>query len=536
MNNNTILQPNQKQRNLFWGAVSNPTPGKRWIIVDYDGSAIVSATAYEYSKVWGLYVTGTENDIKLGIYRKIEEEYKDDEKNLNNFVDYGNCPLLNITYEDWVQSAVELTKKIIQQLSDEKNCTLVFLSSHDLWDMPKRLGDIYEKLGINPANYPPRTQVSEVEEIGKQKISKGEVREKAAIDAGYYVLAIRKEKKGYQLIRKCLCQAGTPLDVSKNNGKNQVKSLAVEPFLESPAHYDLIITKENKKGKPHTLVSVTRAETANKQLKLTATFEPLKEEPGWQIQGITSLRKLSNVKSIPPITIKSDRQPLQLAVLFDATIKEDHVEPLKAKLIAMVKNIAAANPSAKFGLAVYGDYSETFGEASFKVRSDIPADFRTAKEWDETFNDKAQRMQPVDFMSALDQGLARMELFPWEPAAEKHILLLFGSPPHPENNPRRAVFNLPFTPAQKNWRHQLEKFKDHYNINISAIHLPKAAKAVEIKEEIDYFCERLKAFNYKGEGIEQIEQIETGILKDSEATYRLEPDTYHIPVIREEQQ
>lgn len=534
MSNQTFYPPNLQQSTLFLGAVNNPPPGKSWIIITFDGTCIATAVAFQYSKIWGLYVSGTVKNEKLNAFQKIENKYDREKEKIKKYVEFANCPPLNITFSDWVQSASETARKVILQLSQEKKCTVIFLSTHPLWAKPERILKIYEKLQLNRADYPDLTLVQDVEERGKRLIGQSQLLQVPTIDANYHLMVIKKDPTGYQLTRECILKAGTPLEFSPNSKKNKSKNLEVAPFPQSSNQYHLFITRES--NKKHSLVSVTRVVTDKKKLKLALGFEPVAENPELLIQEVREITLLQDIDTIPAISIKSRQPPLQVAVLVDATMPEDQVEPVKEKLIAMAQTIADAHSSAQFGLAVYGDYTDKLGKADFEVDHTIPTEFFPISGWVKVCKERVKRVKPADFMAALDQGLIRMELFPWDNQAKKHLILIFSSPPHPHKEPDRPVSRLHFTHAQKNWNQLLEKFEIKYKINISAVYIPKKARREEIQQEINFTCSRMKAFDFKGQGLQLIDEISPPILKEVEMQYYLEPDTYHIPIIPGENQ
>lgn len=534
MSNQNFYPPNLQQHSLFRGAVNHLQPGKRWIIITFDGTCIVTAAAFQYSKIWGLYVTGNVENEKLSVFQKIEENFKTDKEKTKNYVEFANCPPLNISFLDWVQSAADTAQKAIHQLSQGKKCMVIFLSSHPLWAKPDRIVKIYEKLRLNSADYPDLTLVSDVEKRGNQELKQGQVPKSPAVDANYYLMVIKKNQPGFQLARECIFQAGTPLEFSPNSRKNKSRDLEIAPFIQNSNQYHLFITRES--DTKHSLVSVTRVVTDKKKLKLALCFEPVAENPELLIQEAREITPLQDINSIPTIFIKSHQPPLQVAVLFDATMPEDQVEPVKEKLIAMAQTIAAAHSTAQFGLAVYGDYSDKLGKADFEINNAVPTEFFPISQWVKVFKEQVKRVKPADFMSAMDQGLIRMELFPWDNQAKKYLVLIFSSPPHPHKEPNRPVSRLPFTHAKKNWNQLLEKFKIKYHINISVVYIPKKAKMEEIQQEIKFTCSRMKTFDFKGQGLHRIDEIPSPILKEVEMQYYLEPDTYHIPIIPGENQ
>lgn len=533
---NTFYPPHQQQLHLFRGAVTNPTPGKRWVILTFDGTHIKTAVAYKYSNMWGLFVAGEVENRELGVYQAIKAKSKGDGQKLNRYVDFGNCPP-SVAFEDWAQSAADAALQIVHRLSGGKKCSVVLLSTHPLWAGETRMRRIYKKLRMKPADLPlpPSFLTSEVEEKGRQ-ISKGSVPESAAADADYYLLGVKKESTGFRLTRACMCRAGTPLVFSKNSSRNRCKPLQVVPFTENSDQYDLFLTR--KKGNSHSFVSAGRVVTGEKPLKPTLQFEPGEEVPTLHA-GDTIIKPL-NIKSIPNITIKPERQPLQVAVLIDATMPEDQVEPAKEKLITMAQTIAFTNPDARFGLSLYGDYSESNRNAEFTVRS--PGNlFLPASQWTKLCKQEIKHITPADFMTALDQGLNHVDaLFKSsDPKAQRHLVLIFSSTPHPKNEPKRDIYKSPFTPADNDWKIVLEKLKLYNHVNISTVHLPKDVKgnkAGEIQREIDIVCREMKNFGLKGKGIDKINEIQAAILKGTEVRYRLAPDTYHIPIIIEDEQ
>jgi hypothetical protein len=532
---NTFYPPRQQQLHLFRGAVTNPKPGNRSIIFTFNGTHIKTAVAYEYSKIWGICVAGEAQDRELDIFRTIKEKSKGDRQTLNRYVDFGNCPP-SVAFEDWAQSAADAVLKILPQLSGGKKCSVILLSTHPLWAGKTRMHRIYKKLRMDTAYLPLPDSflASEVEKKGR-RISKGNVLQSAAVDADYYLLAIKKESTRYSVTRVCIGRAGTPLVFSKNSSKNRCTPLQVVPFTENSDRYDLFLTRE--KGNSHSLVSASRVVTPEKTLKPSLRFEPLEEAPTLHA-GDNVLTPLY-IKAMPDIAVKPDPQPLQVAVLIDATMPEDQVEPAKEKLITMAQTIASTNPDARFGLSLYGDYSEPNRTAEFTVKS--PGNrFIPASQWTKLCKQEIKHISPMDFMTALDQGLTHSDaLFKSaDPKAQRHLVLIFSSTPHPKNDIKRDIYKSPFTRADNDWKILLEKLKLYNHVNIFVVYLPKDVKgnkAGEIQREIDIVCREMKDFGFKGKGIDKISEIQAAILKGVEVRWRLVPDTYHIPIIIEEQ-
>jgi hypothetical protein len=529
--------PDQQQRYLFWGTVTQPKPGECRIIVIFDGTSITSAVSFRYSSLWGLVVTNTLEDIQLGIYRRMRDRFRRDEARLNRCVDFANCPPLSISFEDWTQSAADTIQRIISQWGGIQggNHPVVVLSSHVHWARENRMTQIYEKLRLKSVERPGSYLLSEILDKGKKRIEGGQVKEQAAVDANYHILVAKKGASGLHVAQQCICPERTPLDIT-GHGKNQGPPIIVKPFLENSGRCDVILFKE--KGNHYVFVSANRVKTDKKQLELTARFEPLAETPILHAADEKDITIIKNVNAIPDIKIEMDQPPLQIAVLIDATMPENQVEPLKEKLIATARAINTANPSARFGLAVYGDYPLDKDDiVEYQVRKDIPHQFLPFSGWQKLCEDKIKRMTPRDFMSALDQGLIHIQFFPWKADARKHLVLIFSSPPHPVCDPEdRPVRTLPFPKAQENWEPLIMKLKQEFGIDVMVVYLREKVSLDEIYREIDYVCTQMRQFDFKGEGIDKLDQVESTVLKSISARYRLEPDTFHIPCLAEDLQ
>lgn len=525
--------PDNYENSLLLGAVTNPEPGNHWIILLFDGTRI-SAISYRYSRVWGLYITGTVKDEELKVIEKINQ-LNPDTKKLKQFVDFGNCPPLNIAFEDWVQSAAETANKIINLLVPSKKCPVIILSSHPSWAGKIRMTRLYKRMGINPDTAPDRHLAAEVAKKGLKKISDGYVSRRAAVDQNYFIHVIKRKDKKSGITKKCIFQEGKPLESIQNSDKNRSLPLIFTPFSKETRHYDLILTKS--KGNKSFLVCIYRVKTEEKPLKLYAGFEPWHDIPTLIIPGIKDFEMMKGVTSVSSIRIGRDQKPLQVMALIDATMPENLLEAAKAKLIEVFGSVSRENTAAEFGLVVYGDYSEgSYRESDFEVKH-LPIRFLAITEWIKTCEKDLTRVKPVDFMAALDKGLRRVTLFPWKDDAQKYLLLIFCHPPHPQKNPGRDIYKSPFTPAENDWFTLLRHLHEKKNIELFALTQQKdikGEKAAEIKQEIDITCQVMKKVGFTAQGIKPIDEIGFSMIKQTVGDYRIEPDTYQIPIILEE--
>jgi hypothetical protein len=521
--------PNQFENRLFRGSIAEPKPGNSWIIFLFDGIRI-SAISYRYSPIWGLHITGTAKDKELKIIEKINQ-LNPDPKKLKQYVEFGNCPPLNIGFEDWVQSAGETINETTHLLARGRKCTIVILSSHPFWAGNTRMSRLYKKLGINPDTLPGGHLVSEVGVKDFEGSSGGTVPKSAAVDQNYFLYVIKWQSNRPIIIKKNIFQENTPLEFAQNCSKNRSLPVTVIPFAKEAKHYDFIITKN--KGNENSLVAVYRVRTEQNPIKLYARFEPGYDIPRLIIPGIKDVKILDKITAVPSICMRRDQKPLQVVALIDATMTENLLTTVKAKLIEGFGFIARENSSSEFGLIVYGDYSEgSFRETEFAVKY-LATRFHPITEWIKTCEKELTRAKPADFMSALDKGLSRLSLFPWKEDAQKYLLLFFCHPPHPRQKPDRDIYKSPFTLAENDWYALLKPVSEKKNINVFALYQPKeikGEKAAEITQEIEITCRAMKKIGNLEQGFNPLEKIVTSMIKQTVGDYRLHPGIYHIPI------
>ncbi len=525
--------PNPFENSLLWGSVANPEPGNHWIILLFDGTRI-SAIAYRYSRIWGLYITGTVKDEELNVIEKINQ-LNPDAKKRKQYVDFGNCPPLKIAFEDWVQSAADTTQKIVNQLARGKGCPIIILSSHPSWAGKIRMTRLYKRMGINPDAAPDLHLVAAISKKGSRKISNRNVLRGAAVDQNYFLHVIKRKDKKPVITKKCIFPQGKPLEFAQNSDKNRSVPLIVTPFSKETKHYDLILTKS--KGNENSLICIYRVRTEKSALKLYAQFEPGYDAPGLVIPGIKDFEMIKDVTSVPSIEIRRDQKPLQVVALIDATMPENLLEPAKTKLIEVFRSISRENSTAEFGLVVYGDYPlDDYRVSDFEVKS-LPTQFLGITGWIKACEKEVTRAKPVDFMSALDKGLNRVGLFPWKDDAEKYLLLIFCHPPHPQENPGRDIYKGAFKLAENDWVTLLKHLCVKKNVEFFAICQPKsikAEKAKEIKQEVYITCRMMKRIGFLEYGINAVNGIGISMITRTVGDYHIKPDIYQIPIILEE--
>lgn len=539
-NDNGIRTPGKDEQNLFRGIVSNPQPGKNWLIIIFDGTQVVSASCWGYSLVWGIYITREVKNEELEVSRRIKESPQVDPQDLKDYVAYSNCPPLNIEYPDWVESAGKTIKKVINLLSPPADYSILVLSNNPSWSRENRIIDIYKSLGLTPSVTLDSYLVSEIEEKGKERIAESTVVVEPTIDADYYLYSIKKENNKYREFKVRIFEKGKPLELKKNSRKNKSSAFIVEPFSkETHSHrYDLVLSKE--KGNTHTPVSLARISTTKMPLKFYATFEPVEDIPQWVVPGVIDIEPIKNVESLSEeilsIRVKSEPKPIKALALIDATMKEELLEPAKERLIEMFKTISKKNKNAEFGLVVYGDYSERDRKAEFEVKS-IPKAFLPIDKWVEMCKKEVTYSEARDFMSSLDMGLSRAEDFQWDEEADKYLVLIFRNPPHPKHEPKRKFYvNYRYKKAREDWRSLLQKLHRR-KIKILSICLTKKMTgqyAKHIEREVDITCKIIGDTGFLGKGIEKIDEIESLILGDTVIQHIIEPDNYQMPIILEE--
>ena len=530
--NNRCRPPEDTELSMFYTVTNNPVPGKNRTILVFNGKSI-KATAFGYSRLWGLYVSATAPETELKIIEEIKRKINPDPPRLKRFIDFANCPPLNISFDQWMESAVEAAQKILRQLADSQenqDTSLILLSEVRSWGTPLRILKFYSMLGIKPEN-PQKNDYSIP--MGKQN---NNLLHRPAVDSDYYIYGITKEDDGFKVIEKPIFQKGQPLCFTKDSIQNKSQWVTVAPFAPNSRQIDLILGRKDA-GKIAN-ASICRLSNRESRLKFSIQFEPLEETPVFNIPGETEPLIIKNIPLLPEISIIKEPKLLQVVTLIDATLPENLLQAAKERLKKVFGSISAEHPTVQLGLVVYGDYSEGGNRVcEFDVKP-IPPRFITINEWNQVCDKEIINVKSLDFMSALDRGLNHALQFPWDEKAEKFFIIIFCNPPHPLHEPPRDIYRYSsFKHAQEDWYKLLHVFRDQRKIKLFPICQKKIRQNKnqkwDIDREVDIICDEIRKIAPLGMGIENLDEIEVGILKYKGVNHRIEPELYQIPIILE---
>ncbi len=134
---------------------------------------------------------------------------------------------------------------------------------------------------------------------------------------------------------------------------------------------------------------------------------------------------------IESILVPPGEKTLDLVFVIDATESMmDDVKKMRELLDGLLSEILPTYPSYRIGLVLYKDYFEDF---LVKTACPFTTDLTVFRKALDSFRVQGGRDIPEAVYEALDGALA----YPWNPEADKKIILIGDAPPHPK--PRGRV-------------------------------------------------------------------------------------------------
>lgn len=513
-----IRKPTNKELALFMGAVGKPEKKGSWIFLFFNGSGM-SGVRFEFSKIWALYVTGDIKFSELDVVEQIRRKLKPTEKMLKVYVVSGICKKMNVGYQDWIEAAASKGKDILGKLEYDSNCRVILVAENKLWSLTKRMSGLVAGMGLKEENQPYGLIASDI-------IKKGHsvpYENNASVDGDYYVQMIAKNRKKLEIVKENLFKKGFKL---KLNAKNKSSTFRITPMKEKD-YCDLVLTR--KDGDNEKVIFVTTVWPKNPHAEFYFHFS----FPSESIQcNVTNIKK-SEVKG--PIDLKANKirikeryQPLQIMALLEETMPEALLSSAKDFLNRLFIKISGAREDTRFALMGYGDY-----ESKDALTTTFSKAFITMEHLQKYISNLVPK-EPSDFMAAVDCGLSSTISFPWDTLAQKHLILIFFSPPHPSVEPKRDFYsNLSYQKAQRDWCDQL-KHLNNQGIHIISVYLPKERKekkGKQIESEVECFCKQLAQLSYFQIGTTNDEKIVEEIVNMSEIQWDLIPSNFSLPIL-----